>query len=310
VKKALVAGWFSFDQMGASAGDLMARDLACDWLRRAGRAYDVALAAPFEGGVTWEQADPRDYSPVIFVCGPFGNGWPVTDFLKHFSGCEMVGLNLSMLDPIDRWNPFVRLWERDSSVTARPDVAFLSEQPRVPVVGLVLIDTQPEYRDKDSHEQANEALRRLAREHDAASVSIDTRLDVNTTGLGSAAQIESLIARMDLVLTTRLHGTVLAIKNGVPALAVDSVVGGGKIRRQAEAIGWPCVVAVESATDQVLRDAFRYCMTAEARATAKECAERARGRVERMRAEFIRELGPGPDRGTPDRPAPSTVADR
>lgn len=310
MKKALVAGWFSFDQMGASAGDLMACDLACAWLRRAGRAYDVALAPPFEGGVSWEKADPREYSPVIFVCGPFGNGWPVTDFLKHFSGCGMIGLNLSMLDPLDHWNPFDRLWERDSSVTSRPDMAFLSEQPRVPVVGLVLIDTQPEYRDKDAHEEANEALRRLARVHGAAPVNIDTRLDFNTTGLRSAAEIESLIARMDLVLTTRLHGMVLAIKNGVPALAVDSVVGGGKIRRQAEAIGWPHVFSVESATDQALQRAFRDCMTADVRATAKACAVRARAEIERMSAEFIREVCLSPDRSTPDQPAQSTVAGR
>ena len=30
--KTLVAGWFSFEQMGASAGDLLARDLVCEWL--------------------------------------------------------------------------------------------------------------------------------------------------------------------------------------------------------------------------------------------------------------------------------------
>src|SRR5215510_6727287 len=115
---------------------------------------------------------------------------------------------------------------------------------------------------------------------------------------------------MDLVLTTRLHGMVLAIKSGVPALAVDSVVGGGKIRRQAEAIGWPYVFSVEGATDQVLQHAFRDCMTAEARATAKDCADRARAEIERMSAEFIRELCLGPDQGTPDQTAPSTVAGR
>src|SRR5262249_61843623 len=98
-----------------------------------------------------------------------------------YSGCSARGLSLSFLDPLYHWNPCARLWERDSSVTSRPDLAFLSEQPRVPVVGLVLIDTQPEYRDKDAHEEANEALRRLAREHGAAPVNIDTRLDFNTT---------------------------------------------------------------------------------------------------------------------------------
>jgi hypothetical protein len=288
--KALVAGWFSFEQMGASAGDLMARDVTCDWLRAAGLPFDLALAPPFEGGVDWTQVDPMDYSPVIFVCGPFGNGWPVTEFLKHFSGCRLIGLNLSMLDPLDQWNPFDQLWERDSSITTRPDMAFFSTQPRVPTVGLVLIGNQPEYGNRDAHVTANEGLRRVAIKHNAAVVDIDTRLDKNVSGLDSAAQIESVIARMDVVLTTRLHGTVLAIKNGVPALVVDAVIGGGKVRRQADAIGWPCVLAVESTTDEALQHAFRFCLSEEARKLAKACAARARAGIERVRSEFIAEM--------------------
>src|SRR4051812_2348322 len=74
--KALVSGWFSFEQTGASAGDLLARDVACEWLRDAGRAFDVALAPPFTGGVDWRAVDPAAYSEVVFVCGPFGDGAP------------------------------------------------------------------------------------------------------------------------------------------------------------------------------------------------------------------------------------------
>jgi hypothetical protein len=70
----------------------------------------------------------------------------------------MIGLSLSMLDPLDEWNPFERLWERDSSVIARPDLAFLSKQPLVPIAGLVLIDSQPEYRENDSHQSQRTSL--------------------------------------------------------------------------------------------------------------------------------------------------------
>ena len=118
-------------------------------------------------------------------------------------------------------------------------------------------------------------------------VSVDTRLDTNATGLRTAAQIESLIARMDVVLTTRLHGTVLALKNGVPALAVDPVAGGGKIRRQAEALGWPVVLAADRLDDAVLREAFDYCLTTEARAAARACAERAVAILRGARNEFL-----------------------
>ena len=50
-------------------------------------------------------------------------------------------------------------------------------------------------------------------------MQIDTRLDVpNNSGLRTPAEIESLIAAMDVMVTTRLHGTVLALRNGVPAI--------------------------------------------------------------------------------------------
>lgn len=40
--RVLVAGWFSFEYMGATAGDLAVRDLASDWLSHAGIEHDVA----------------------------------------------------------------------------------------------------------------------------------------------------------------------------------------------------------------------------------------------------------------------------
>ncbi|OGP73015.1 MAG: hypothetical protein A2W09_07430 [Deltaproteobacteria bacterium RBG_16_50_11] len=285
--KCLVAGWFSFDQMGASAGDLLARDLACEWLERAGFSYDVALAPPFRGGVDWRFTDPKTYSHVLFVCGPFGNGEPITEFLSHFSGCSVIGLNITMLESLNVWNPFDVLFERDSSVTSRPDITFLSCQSRVPVVGIVLIDTQPEYKEKDLHLSANEAINKLVASREMTTVPIDTRLDINRTSLRSPAEVESLIAAMDLVLTTRLHGLVLALKNDVPAIAFDSVSGGAKIKRQAETIGWPIVFTVDSITDEALLEAYDYCLTEDARKTVKESKDKAVVMVQKVREEFI-----------------------
>jgi hypothetical protein len=291
--KTLVAGWFSFEQMGASAGDLLARDLVCNWLRQAGHAYDVALAPPFTGGVDWRAVDPAGYAQIVFVCGPFGNGEPVTGFLERFAGRRLVGVNLSMLQPLDAWNPFDLLLERDSSARSRPDLVFLSRAPRVPVVGVVLIDSQPEYGPRDLHQAADVAIQRLVASRPLAVVPIDTRLDANRTGLRRPEEVESLIARMDVVLTTRLHGTVLALKNGVPAVAVDSVAGGAKIRRQAEAVGWPVVLAAEALTDGALQKAYEYCLTEEARARARECAHRAAGILKQVRDTFVASLVAG-----------------
>jgi hypothetical protein len=233
---------------------------------------------------------------VLFVCGPFGNGWPITEFLPRFAGCRLVGLNLSMLEPLAAWNPFDVLFERDSTTAARPDVSFLARQPRVPVVGVVLVHPQSEYKG-GLHRVANEAFQRLVARRELAAVTIDTRLDVNGMGLRSPAEVESLIARMDAVLTTRLHGLVLALKNGVPALAIDPIAGGAKVRRQAATVGWPVVFGAADLTDAALDAAFDYCLTDGARAAARACRGRAERLVEDVRDAFVAALrradGPG-----------------
>jgi polysaccharide pyruvyl transferase WcaK-like protein len=120
-----------------------------------------------------------------------------------------------------------------------------------------------------------------------SAVSIDTRLDVNRTNLRSPAEIETLIARMDTVLTTRLHGLVLSLKHGIPALAIDPVAGGAKIKRQCETIGWRIVFTADQLEEKALADAFEYCLTEEARRAARSCAARAVTLLRDVREEFL-----------------------
>lgn len=286
----LVAGWFSFEQMGASAGDLLARDVLCSWLAHDGCAYDVALAPPFTGGIDWRSADPSVYSHVIFVCGPFGNGPPITEFLEHFAGRRFIGLNLSMLQNVEEWNPFELLLERDSSRAARPDLAFLAPRPNVPAVGVILVHHQPEYGARARDREVSAAIGRLLAGREASVVRVDTRLDTNTTALRTPAEIEALIARMDVVITTRLHGLVLAIKNGVPALAIDAVARGAKVQRQASIIGWPVVLTADEVTDNALREAFDYCLTPRAREDANRCRREAMSALEDVRGRLLSTL--------------------
>ncbi|HXV93155.1 MAG TPA: polysaccharide pyruvyl transferase family protein [Pseudonocardia sp.] len=294
--RALVAGYFSFDGGHATAGDLMVRDVVCAWLDEAGRPYDVALAPPFPGGVDWRAVDPRDYSHVVFACGPFHPDLPSRELLRRFPRATSIGVNLSMPVPLEEWNPFDVLLERDSSRTSRPDLGFASTQPTVPVVGVCLREHA------DGTRTAHAAVERLLASTPMAVVPIDTRLDetgsgANPAGQRTAAEVEALIARMDVVVTTRLHGLVLALKNGVPAVAIDPGNEGSKILRQAEAVGWPVAFGVDGLTDGALAGAFRHCLTAEARAAAADCARRARTRAAEVREALVAALSATPPAG-------------
>ncbi|MGI8873769.1 MAG: polysaccharide pyruvyl transferase family protein [Egibacteraceae bacterium] len=281
--RTLVTGWFSFERADATAGDLLAKDVVCGWLEEADHPYDVALAAPFGGGVRFETADPQRYSHVVFVCGPFFRG----NLLRRFERCRLVGVNLSMVEPVEDWNPFDLLLERDSTTAGYPDVTFLSQDRPVPVVGVTLIEPADVPAHEDSYRDANAAISDLLARREAATVTIDTRLDVpNRAGLRTAAEVECLITRMDVLVTTRLHGLVLAVKNGVPAIAIDPVPGGGKLSRQAEAIGWPLVFAADVAPAELER-AFDRCLGRDAAALAWRSREAAIAGLGVVRESFI-----------------------
>ena len=140
----------------------------------------------------------------------------------------------------------------------------------------------------DSHwNLANEAIDRLVAARNAAVVEIDTRLDINATGLRTAAAIESLIARVDVLVTTRLHGLVFASKNGVPVVAIDAMGDGAKILRQATTIGWPLAFRGRPREQAQLEHAFDYCLTRRGPAEASECGERARRLLTEIPDEFV-----------------------
>lgn len=297
--KTLVAGWFSFPLMGATAGDLLVRDVVCGWLEEVGRRYDVATAPPFPGGVDQAAIDPRAYDEIVFVCGPFGNGPPVDAFLARFAHCRKIGIDLSMLQPLDEWNPFDLLVERDSTVASNPDLSLLAKSRRVPVVGRCLVEVSNEYRERSRHALANAGIDRLLARNEAAVVPIDTRLDENLTGLRTPSEVESLIASMQVIVTTRLHGTVLALKNGVPVLPVDPVAGGAKIAAQVRTLGWPILVTADQIDDTAMQRAYEWCLTAEARSEASRCSQRAVTRLLELRQRVLaalRQMGDAPPR--------------
>jgi Polysaccharide pyruvyl transferase len=294
--KVLVTGWFSFVNGEATAGDLLARDMACEWLELAERPYDVALSPAFEDGVDWRSVDPSDFSEVVFVCGP-AKGKQVDELARRFSGCRLVGLGVSMIEPLEDGHPFDVLLERDSSATSRPDLAFVARTEAVPVAGLILGHPQPEYGEWAMHDATHATIRRFLYDRRVCVVPFDTRVDPRPGEFPgtfrSPAEVETLVARMDLVVTTRLHGMVHALKQGVPAVAVDPICRGAKIRRQAEAVGWPVVLTADELSEKALHEAMDYCLAPEARSTARSCAKRAAKLLQATRAGFVGALRDG-----------------
>jgi hypothetical protein len=272
--KIILCGWFSFKEGGSTAGDLMALDVVCRWLDERQLTYEVASAAvPCSNRVDWRKVEPRDYAWLVFICGPI-----VKDsrdqralFRRFEKTTQLTAINVSMFESWDKlaWNPFHQVFSRDGMGEPKPDLSFQYSAGRVRVIGLILRGPQGEYGAKNCLSQEAELrIRELIESNPCSVVRIDTRIPQNAYGLRSIAEVESLISKMDVILTTRLHGAVLAIKNRVPVLAIDQIRKGAKVYSGLIRINWPLVFRADELKphDPRLAEALRQALSPEIQA--------------------------------------------
>ncbi|MFH9604027.1 polysaccharide pyruvyl transferase family protein [Streptomyces rochei] len=260
-----MTGWFSFLHGEATAGDVLALRRVEEVLREAGLAYDVVWSPGFRAeGTHFEDLDPAAYSRLVFVCGP-AHGWQVEELHRRFAHCVRIAVGVSVIDPgSPAVTGFHRVLARDAEGTG-PTLDLAARAPALParpVAGVVLTHGQHEYGGQRRHEEVAAALTRWLAGKDCARLELETRLDAHDWRLcGTPAQLEAVLTRLDLVVTDRLHGLVLALRAGTPALAVDPVEGGAKVTAQARACGWPALVAAERLTEEALEHWWQWCLT-------------------------------------------------
>jgi hypothetical protein len=242
--------------------------------------------------------NPAAYTHLLVVCGPFWRNYLIgTIDLDAFAHCTRIGVNLSMIENVNSYNPFDRLIGRDNDNWAQPDISFLHTPAKMPVAALCLVRSQVEYGDRQRLDEGEKVLRSLAHRNGLAVINMDTSWPAqrNACGFASPEQFESICARVDVMLTNRLHGTVLSLKNGVPVIAIDAIAGGGKVLRQAGAIGWPEVFAIDQATDAALDEALARCLHPDGRKRALACAAGTREALSGFSSDFAAALQATPE---------------
>ncbi|MGK5531884.1 polysaccharide pyruvyl transferase family protein [Streptomyces sp. URMC 129] len=266
VGRTLVTGWFSFLDGEATAGDLLALGRVRQVLDAHGVPYDVAWSPRFEpGGPALDAVRPGDYTRLVFVCGPV-HGPQIANLHRRFAHCRRVAVGVSVIDPADpAVAGFHEVLARDGADPALPpgqDLAMRAPRgPGVPVVGVLLTHGQREYGERRAHDAVSGAVRSWLAGTDCAPVALESRLD-REDGLlcGTAEEFLSVVARLDAVVTDRLHGLVLPLRVGVPPLVIDPVRGGAKVSAQARACRWPALVPAERVEPARLDAWLRWCL--------------------------------------------------
>jgi hypothetical protein len=274
--RALIAGWPSFVQGEATAGDVLSMTAVERRLAAANVPADLAFSPVLRpDALSLADADPARYSHLVFVCGP-AHGPQVADLHRRYAGCRRIAVGVSVIDPDDpAVTGFHTVLARDRpGAPPRPDLSADAGVHPVPVIGVILAPDQREYGSHRGHDEATARLTQWINGYDCAPLPCDTRLDSRDwRHCGTPDQVVSLLRRTDMVVTTRLHGMLLALRNGVPALAVDPVHGGAKVLAQAGQLGWPAALSLSDLHDvDRLRHWWDWCLSTSGRAAAHRVA--------------------------------------
>ncbi|MET7937127.1 polysaccharide pyruvyl transferase family protein [Streptomyces sp. NPDC005322] len=265
-RKVLLTGWFSFLEGEVTAGDVLA-------LRRVRAALD-GLGIPYE--VAWSPGYRPDalhlpeaavdaYSHLVFLCGPL-HGPQIEELHHRFRSCVRIAIGTSVIDAAGpAVTGFHHVFPRDApggGTAARDLAASAPASSAAPVVGVILTYGQGEYGRARRHDEVAAALTRWLASKDCARLEMTSRLDAYDWRLcATPEQFESVLERLDLVVTDRLHGLVLALRAGTPALAVDPVDGGAKVTAQARAAGWPATLSAGQLHCAELDRWWSWCLT-------------------------------------------------
>jgi Polysaccharide pyruvyl transferase len=286
----LVAWWGALNRGGPTIGDYLSLRSVVAHL--AANDHNVVVAAPTIplampcAAVDWESVDPAAVTYLVFVCGPvIAGSQALRDLFSRFGGCAKVGVGVSILPPSspDHWMPFDICLARDGLPRRHFDVALAASlaAPSVPCqradglrVGVARRGAQREYGlGACRHEMADATIERLVARLGIEAVLLETRLDIQSE---SPEALEAAFDSVDLVITTRLHGALLALRHGIPTVVLDQIAGGGKVTAAMRHLGWPYVYPVEAGREEELERAVWSLLQPGGRGLALRAGKRAR----------------------------------
>ncbi len=265
-KRVLVTFFGTINRRGhvTTIGDLMAAYNVAVSLRYLVRQVDVAWGGNLFDlnslRVDIDTIDKRSYDAVVYVCGPITPGHQ--GFFLQFDGTKKIAVGVSITSKVDPCGFVDAIYIRDSDSVSNFDLALayigyphfkIDAKIRDDRIAVCLVGDQVEYESDDGYDKAA-ALVEKATDGRRTS-AVQTLLD-QTRPIPAGVEIDLQCASS--LITTRMHGALLAIYHGVPVLSVDQIRGGAKVTRIVGQLDWPIFNAWTASPDQLIAELDRY----------------------------------------------------
>jgi hypothetical protein len=293
-KKTLIIGAFSDIGKNATFGDVQAKEVLAAWLNENKMDFDVIdNVSDIRKAQLIEEIDPNKYDTLIYVCGPFGKN----KIYKKFSHCLKIGLDISIINNEDHYlndsDGLNFIIPRESPNKTNPELAFEATSNKVLVVGLCLVHFQNPI-ETSRHQQTYVAVKKYFKDSGNAIIKLDTLITTpirkNPTNITSISQFESLVRKCDVIITSRLHGLVYSLKNNIPVVAIDPILGGGKVTKQANELGWPVIINGDNLSSEDISIAIQKALDSKNIDLIKNIKQSASEKISKLKKQLIKKI--------------------
>lgn len=257
----LLFWWGSYGfKGGPTLGDLLAVNNLSSRLGKLGLDHAVVshTELKFSGHLLVDDVYAiRPARKFVFVCGPITENRELGDLLSIHRAATKIAAGVSVLANHAKMNRrFDRIVGRDGSDPSHFDLAVAEtvapiQDAPLKTAGICLRGPQDEYGAdrKGMSLQAEAVFREIMSKNQLQPVVIDTVLSAQN----DAAMIDANLQSSDIIMTTRMHGALLALAAGKPVIAIDQVPGGAKVTAVIEKTGWPYVFKAEAVSAEAIQ---------------------------------------------------------
>ena len=225
-----------------------------------------------------------DIDSLTLVCGPLAEHPRLRQLMEKHHRARKIAVGVSVLaNQMEFARSFDEILARDGTPDAAFDLAparfantsIAPDPARDQPIALCFVGKQAEYGagrlslDKQAEDRLMRSARRTGLPMRAVSTVLSGRHNRERQILGG-------FRTSQMIATTRLHGSLYALLNGRPVVAVDQIPGGAKVSDVLDRIGWPLVFRADQADDKLIDEAFEIARSGAVRTD-----------VERARLEVI-----------------------
>ena len=239
------AGSLDFQCKHTTVGDVMALYNVATRLVQRGLRPSIAW-----GGNLFEldplRVDIRAVPPdsvdcLVFVCGPLAKF--INVICDRFGRARKVAVGVSLIEELGTEKLFDAVVPRDSADMSTFDLAVadvgwphfrIDPRHQAPGVGVCLVGRQAEYFAADKSNTIAVMIDKIRSEYRIPTTELNTLIYPARPNIYCA---EMELQSRQILVTTRMHATLLSVFHRIPVISIDQIAGGAKVTRLNAKVG-------------------------------------------------------------------------